>query len=310
MKSLQRLWWVLLLLLVVQGDERAYPSSFRLPTAAPAENVGTGRSNTPARTTAWAEAQGAQTSEVSFWKGSEAFAKGSLLLDRMDASHYQVYAVRRDKPGTVEQHALDTDVIMVLEGEATFVTGGSITDARALSRNEASGSGIRDGESRQLGKGDVVIVPNGTPHWFRRVSPSISYFAVKLRQENAQRQAPSSVLYWTGPGAFGKGGMLHDEQEGRFNRVYALRRDKPLGVELHSVDTDIVLVVEGSGTFVTDGIITEPRSLRPDEGSGTSIRNGNPRQLDKGAVLVMPKGTPHWLREINGTIDFFAVKVR
>jgi quercetin dioxygenase-like cupin family protein len=231
---------------------------------------------------------------VSYWKGSEAFAKGSLLLDRRDTSNYQVYAVRRDKPGTVEQHALDTDIIMVLEGAATFVTGGSVTDARALGPNEASGSGIRDGQSRQLGKGDVVIVPNGTPHWFRDVSPTISYF----------------VRYWKGAEAFGKGGMLFDSQEGRVSRVYALRTNKPLGIELHDVDTDIVLVVEGTGTFVTDGTITEPRPIRPDEGTGTSIRDGNPRHLEKGAVLVIPKGTPHWLREINGTIDFFAVKVR
>jgi quercetin dioxygenase-like cupin family protein len=92
--------------------------------------------------------------------------------------------------------------------------------------------------------------------------------------------------------------------------VYALRLDNPLGVELHSVDTDIVLVVEGTGTFVTEGTITEPRSTRPDEATGASVHDGNPRQLEQGAVLVIPKGTPHWLRDINGTIDFFAVKVR
>src|SRR6266705_691973 len=68
----------------------------------------------------------AQPSTVSFWNGSEAFAKGSLLLDRMAASNYQVYAVRRDKPGVVEQHALDTDIVMVLDGAATFMTGGSV----------------------------------------------------------------------------------------------------------------------------------------------------------------------------------------
>ena len=158
--------------------------------------------------------------------------------------------------------------------------------------------------------GDVVIVPNGTAHWFQDVSPSISYFAVKLRQPNIRTQAPSSVMYWKGSEAFGKGGRLFDGQEGRFNQVYALRLNKPLGVELHGVDTDIVLVVQGTGTFVTEGTIMEPRSTRPDEGTGTSVRDGNPRQLEKGAVLVVPKGTPHWLRDINGTIDFFAVKVR
>jgi mannose-6-phosphate isomerase-like protein (cupin superfamily) len=254
--------------------------------------------------------QDAPTSPVLFWKGSEAFGKSPLLLDRMAASSYQVYAVHRDRPGTVEHHALDTDIVMVLEGAATFVTGGSITDPRTLRPNEASGSGITDGEAHQLGKGDVAIVPNGTPHWFRDVSPAISYFAVKLRQPNLQTQTPSRVMYWKGSEIFGKGGTVFESQAGTFSRVYALRPSKPLGVELHGVDTDIVLVVDGTGTFVTEGTITEPRSLRPNEGTGASVRDGSPRQLEKGAVLVIPKGTPHWLRDINGNLDFFAVKVR
>jgi quercetin dioxygenase-like cupin family protein len=247
---------------------------------------------------------------VSFWKGSEAFAKSPLLLDRTATSNYQVLAVHREQPGTVEQHALDTDIIMVLEGAATFVTGGSVTNLRVLRPNESGGSGINDGEAHQLGKGDVVIVPNGTPHWFREVSPSIRYFTVKLRQPNPQMQTPSRVLSWKGSEIFGKGGTVFESQAGTFGRVYAIRSGKPLGVELHGVDTDIVLVVDGTGTFVTDGTITEPRSLRPNEDTGASVRDGNPRQLDRGAVLVIPKGTPHWLRDINTSIDFFAVKVR
>jgi quercetin dioxygenase-like cupin family protein len=29
-----------------------------------------------------------------------------------------------------------------------------------------------------------------------------------------------------------------------------------------------------------------------------------------GAVIAIPSGTPHWLRDVNSTIEFFAVKVR
>jgi glc operon protein GlcG len=161
-----------------------------------------------------------------------------------------------------------------------------------------------------LGKGDVVIVPNGTPHWFREVSPEIRYFAVKLRQADTQTRAPSGVMHWKGSEAFEKNGMIFDGQRGQLGRVYALHRTSPLGVELHQLDTDIVLVVDGSGVFLTNGTITEPRSIRPDEATGASVRDGDPRRLEKGTVLVSPNGTPHWLRDVNGTIDFFAVKVR
>lgn len=247
---------------------------------------------------------------AAYWRASDAFSTGSLLLDRMASSNYQLFGVRRDQPGGVEQHDLDTDIVMVVDGAATFVTGGTITDPRVLRANESSGSGIRDGESRQLRKGDVVIVPNGTPHWFQEVSPTIRYFAVKLRQTDAKTRAPSEVMYWKGSEAFEKNGLIFEGQGGRPGRVYTLRRSTPLGVELHQLDTDIVLVVEGNGVFLTGGTIVEPRSIRKDEATGASVRDGEPYRLEKGAALVIPSGVPHWLRDVDGTIDFFAVKVR
>ena len=39
---------------------------------------------------------------------------------------------------------------------------------------------IQGGESHLLAKGDVVVVQAGTPHWFRDVPKSVSYFVVKV----------------------------------------------------------------------------------------------------------------------------------
>ena len=245
----------------------------------------------------------------SYWPSSETFAKGSLLLDRMDSDHYQVYAVRRDAPGGVELHTLDTDIILVLEGAATFVTDGTVTDERSRTPTEATGSGISGGQPRRLAKGDAIVVPNGTPHWFREVSPFIRYFAVKLRQASAT-PSPAAVQYWEGAAAFGKNGLIIESPHGRFVRVYALRRGKPLGVELHQLDTDLVFGVGGGGTFVTGGSIADQKPLGPNESTGSEIRAGTARRIEPGSVLVVPANTPHWLQQIDGTLDFFAVKVR
>ena len=32
----------------------------------------------------------------------------------------------------------------------------------------------------RLKKGDVVVIPAGIPHWFKEVSPTISYLTVKV----------------------------------------------------------------------------------------------------------------------------------
>ena len=105
------------------------------------------------------------------------FAKGSVLLDRGD---YQVHASRRDGPGKAEVHQIDTDIFYVLEGTATFVTGGKVPDLAVTAPHELRGSRIDGGEARTIGPGDVVVVPSGTPHWFREVKAPVLYLAVKV----------------------------------------------------------------------------------------------------------------------------------
>jgi glc operon protein GlcG len=111
-----------------------------------------------------------------------AFAKGSVLLDGT-GRNYMVHASRREKPGQVEVHELDTDVIYVLNGSATFVTGGSVVDGKVTEPREIRGVSIDGGDTRTIGKGDVITVPNGTPHWFKEVKGPLTYYVVKVRAD-------------------------------------------------------------------------------------------------------------------------------
>lgn len=112
---------------------------------------------------------------------SDAFSKGAVLEDGSNGENYMVHASRREKPGMSEVHELDTDIIYVLDGNATFVTGGRSVDPKMVAPNEYRGSFVEGGESRQLKKGDVVIVPKGTPHWFKQVDGTFLYYVVKVR---------------------------------------------------------------------------------------------------------------------------------
>lgn len=109
-------------------------------------------------------------------KVKAAFAKGAPLLE---VEGYKVHASRRDGPGLAEIHTSETDVIYVLEGSATFVTGGTVVDAKTTEPGQIRGSTIQGGESRRIAKGDVIIVPNGVPHWFKEVKGPFLYFVVK-----------------------------------------------------------------------------------------------------------------------------------
>jgi uncharacterized protein GlcG (DUF336 family)/quercetin dioxygenase-like cupin family protein len=114
-------------------------------------------------------------------KVDAAFAKGAVLLDGTDGRNYMVHASRREKPGQAEIHTKDTDVIYVLDGKATFVTGGEAVETKEIAANELRGSSIRNGETRQIAKGDVIVVPTGVPHQFLEVTDPFLYYVVKVR---------------------------------------------------------------------------------------------------------------------------------
>ena len=113
-----------------------------------------------------------------------AFAKGSPLIEVGD---YKIHASRREsQPGQAEIHERDTDIIYVLQGSATLVTGGTPVATRPTAPEELRGTGIEGGETREITAGDVVVVPNGTPHWFKQVNGPLLYYVVKVRQDGRE----------------------------------------------------------------------------------------------------------------------------
>jgi glc operon protein GlcG len=111
----------------------------------------------------------------------KAFEKGMPLLE---IANYKIHASHRDAPGVVEVHAKDTDIIYMLEGSATLVTGGTIVGAKNIEPEEIRGKDVKGGETRQITKGDVIIIPHNTPHWFKEVNGPLNYYVVKVRAAN------------------------------------------------------------------------------------------------------------------------------
>ena len=99
----------------------------------------------------------------------------------IDTDHYSVMALRRTAAGQVEVHEKDTDVFLIIDGRATFVTGGKVLGGKNTQPGETRGTGIEGGETYILSKGDVITIPNGTPHWFSTVQGSVTYSVVKAR---------------------------------------------------------------------------------------------------------------------------------
>lgn len=115
-----------------------------------------------------------------------AFTKGAVLVGEDEhmmhaARNYMVHASHRDAPGLVELHDLDTDIVYVLKGSATLVTGGTPVNVKTIAPHEHRGTAVEKGETRRLVPGDVIIIPNGVPHWFKEVEGALDYYVVKVR---------------------------------------------------------------------------------------------------------------------------------
>ncbi len=105
------------------------------------------------------------------------WAKGGKLLQ---TDEFKVMTSHREGPGKVEIHAHDTDIFHVIEGTAEFITGGTVVDLKEGANGESSGKEITGGETHHLAKGDVIVIPRGTPHWFKDVKGPFLYYVVKV----------------------------------------------------------------------------------------------------------------------------------
>ena len=107
----------------------------------------------------------------------EKFRDGGLLLDE---AGYKIDAGRREGPGEVEFHEHVVDVMHVVSGRATVITGGSMVDAREVAPGELRAATVEGGRPHELSEGDVLAIPNGVPHQFTDVSDPFLYFVVKV----------------------------------------------------------------------------------------------------------------------------------
>lgn len=105
------------------------------------------------------------------------FETGGLLLD---ASRFKLDAGRRSAPGEVEYHERTVDVMHVVRGTATVVTGGRMVEAREVADGEVRARAIEGGQANELAEGDVLAIPSGVPHQFVDVSDPFHYFVVKV----------------------------------------------------------------------------------------------------------------------------------
>jgi mannose-6-phosphate isomerase-like protein (cupin superfamily) len=90
---------------------------------------------------------------------------------------YRINVVHRGKAAGAIAHPGNTELHYIIDGAATIVTGGTIVRPAG---GAAASATIQNGVSRHLVKGDVIIVPPNTPHWYKDVEGTVTYLEVRF----------------------------------------------------------------------------------------------------------------------------------
>jgi mannose-6-phosphate isomerase-like protein (cupin superfamily) len=89
---------------------------------------------------------------------------------------YRVQGV--DTPATV--HEKEAEVIFVVDGACTFVTGGKLANEKRTNPTNLSGTGIDGGSPQRIAKGDYIFVPENTPHAFTKTEGSLVIMSIHV----------------------------------------------------------------------------------------------------------------------------------
>jgi mannose-6-phosphate isomerase-like protein (cupin superfamily) len=108
-------------------------------------------------------------------KVTEVMTKGGEIVN----DNGLVILANRRGAGEVEVHDKTNHIFIIVEGEATFVTGGTLVGAKNTAPGQIRAASVQGGTTHQLKKGDVITVPAKTPHWWKDVSTkTIAYYAI------------------------------------------------------------------------------------------------------------------------------------
>jgi mannose-6-phosphate isomerase-like protein (cupin superfamily) len=108
-------------------------------------------------------------------KVTEVMTKGGEIVNDKGL----IILANRRGAGEVEVHDKTNHIFIIVEGEATFVTGGTLVGAKNTAPGQIRATSMNGGQTHQLKKGDVITVPAKTPHWWKEVSTkTIAYYAI------------------------------------------------------------------------------------------------------------------------------------
>lgn len=80
-------------------------------------------------------------------------------------------------------HPFSTETYYIVEGTGSLITGGTLDPppAEPADPDVIRSKAIKNGVTHKVAKGDVIVVPPGTAHWFNAIDGTITYLESRVR---------------------------------------------------------------------------------------------------------------------------------
>ena len=86
---------------------------------------------------------------------------------------YRANLEYRTGKGDAAVHETEAELFYVIQGSGVLVMGGQMTNSHRSNPHNLAGDGIEGGQTYKLAKGDVLIVPQNTPHQITSVDGAL-----------------------------------------------------------------------------------------------------------------------------------------
>jgi len=92
-----------------------------------------------------------------------------------NGEEYRINLIRRTEAAGAIVHQRGTELHFITEGAGMIVTGGII-----VRPSDGGRATIEGGLALRVTKGDAILIPEGTPHWYSSVEGAITYLEVRF----------------------------------------------------------------------------------------------------------------------------------
>lgn len=98
---------------------------------------------------------------------------------------YNVNLEYRTAVGPAAVHEHEAEIFYVIDGSATMETGGKLVNEKRANAENLNGTGVEGGMSRPIAKGDFIVVPENTPHWFSKINGTLILMSLHVPRSGA-----------------------------------------------------------------------------------------------------------------------------